>query len=383
MAIHTRKLKDGRTAYDVQLRRPDGTKYGRTFHVKKQAKDWEATERTARVNDQWVDPNAGRITVGAYSKEWLAHRKLAPKTRETYDSQLKHILPTFGDTALNAMTRREVRAWHRKVSVEVSELQAAKCYRLLMAMLNTAEEDDLIGKNRCRLKGAAQEHSEERPLIPLSTALALVEAMEPRYRALVVIAMSCGLRMGELMGLTRGDVDLLHRQVIVNKQKQELAKVGITVRAPKTDAGVRRPEFPKLVAPAIEAHLDEYVGIAPESPLFTGPRGGHRRASVYKAWHKALAVVGLPDDVKPHDLRHLANTLAAKTPGITVKDLMARMGHKSEAAALRYLHATNEADAAMASGIDEAMREASEARQTEADEAESNSHPTERCLMNA
>ena len=156
--------------------------------------------------------------------------------------------------------------------------------------------------------------------------------------------------MGELMGLTRADVDLLHRRVIVTKQEQELSKAGITVRAPKTEAGVRRPEFPKLVLPVIEAHLDEYVGQAPGSPLFTGPKGGQRRATVYRAWHKALAAVGLPDDVKPHDLRHLSNTLAAKTPGITVKDLMARMGHKSEDAAMRYLHATNDADAAMAGG---------------------------------
>ena len=115
---------------------------------------------------------------------------------------------------------------------------------------------------------------------------------------------------------------------------------------------------------------DKWVGSHPDAPLFTGPRGGQRRATVYRAWHKALAKVGLPDDVKPHDLRHLSNTLAAKTPGITVKDLMARFGHKSEEAAMRYLHATDDADAAMAGGIAAALRKAQETDEGDAPNAD-------------
>jgi integrase len=73
--------------------------------------------------------------------------------------------------------------------------------------------------------------------------------------------------------------------------------------------------------------------------------------------------------VKPHDLRHLSNTLAAKVPGITLKDLKARMGHKSDQAALRYMHATNDADAVMASGLDTAIRKAQEASGDDAADA--------------
>ena len=109
--------------------------------------------------------------------------------------------------------------------------------------------------------------------------------------------------------------------------------------------------------------------------LFPGPKGGLRRATVYKAWHKALAAVGLPDDIKPHDLRHLSNTLAAQIPGVTVKDLMARMGHKSEQAALRYLHASAEADATMAQGLDAAFRRVRDADSDDPDEASNETEP--------
>lgn len=66
--------------------------------------------------------------------------------------------------------------------------------------------------------------------------------------------------------------------------------------------------------------------------------------------------------MKPHDLRHLHNTLAAKVPGITLKDLMAQMGHKSEEAAIRYLHASDGAGLAIAAGLDSALRAADAGR---------------------
>jgi integrase len=357
MAIRSRRLRNGKTAYDVELRRPDGTKYSKTFYTKRDAQTWEAEQRTERARDRWVDPTAGRIRLREYADEWMRTRRLAPRTREVYASQLKHIVPTFGDVPLNLISRRAVRAWYADLSERVSPLQAAKCYRLLMAMLNTAAEDDLIAKNRSRLRGAASETSDERPVIPLGQALALVKTIDPPYGALLLLAASCGLRLGELLGLTRGDLDFLHRRVIVNKQRQELSS-GIEVRRPKTAAGVRDLAMPESIVPLLEAHLERHVGPAPDAPLFAGPKGGVRRASFYKAWHKALAKTGVRPDLKPHDLRHLSNTLAATVPGTTLKDLMARLGQTSPQAALRYLHRTAQADRAMAAGIDDELRQA-------------------------
>lgn len=355
MSIRSRKLRNGKIAYDVELRRPDGSKYGKTFHAKRQAELWEAREKADRSRDRWVDPAAGRLTFSEYADEWLLNRKLAPRTREIYKSQLGHILPTFGHLALNGITRRAVRAWFTRVGEEVSPLQAAKCYRLLMAILNTAADDDLIGKNRCKLKGAARENSEERPLISLQQALDIADAIEPRYRVFVLLAAGCGLRLGELLGLTRADIDLLHRRVLGTKQRQELS-TGIEVRAPKTSAGRRTVAIPKVLVPELEAHLDRFVQPLPDAPCFSGPRGGVRRATLYKAWHQALTKVGVRSDIKPHDLRHLSNTLAARVPGTSAKDLMTRMGHTSSQAALRYLHATDEADQDIADGIDAAIK---------------------------
>jgi integrase len=69
------------------------------------------------------------------------------------------------------------------------------------------------------------------------------------------------------------------------------------------------------------------------------------------AWAKARVEVGLPN-LHLHDLRHLAATLAAGT-GASTKELMHRIGHASQQAALRYQHATQERDRALADALDE------------------------------
>lgn len=369
MSIRARKLKGGKTAYDVMLRRPDGTQYQRTFHSKREAERWEAQEKADQSRNQWVDPTAGRILFRDYAEEWLRNRpRLRPRTVELYRSELKrHLLPAFGRLPINSITKREVRAWHARVSAEVSQVTAAKCYRLLAAILNTAAEDGLIPANACRIKGAAEERSPERSLPTVEEALAVTAAMVPWYRPVVPLAAFCTLRLGEIQGLTRADVDLLHRRVFVHKQVQEVSGSGITVSETKSSAGYRVVTIPTELIPLLEEHLANYGGDGPEGPLLAGPRGGRRRASFYKEFEKAKAAVGAPPKRHLHDYRHLAGTLGARIPGTTAKDLMAWMGHGSERAALRYLHASADAHRSIAFGVDEAIKVARRGDAPEAD----------------
>jgi hypothetical protein len=77
----------------------------------------------------------------------------------------------------------------------------AKAYRMLHAIMNTAVEDGLIRRNPCRIKGAGQEHSQERPVIPVSTLLRPLDEVPPRYRALILLATFANMRFGELADL--------------------------------------------------------------------------------------------------------------------------------------------------------------------------------------
>src|SRR5581483_593243 len=86
-------------------------------------------------------------------------------------------------------------------------------------------------------------------------------------------------------------------------------------------------------------------------PVGQGARGGPLRLCVWqREWSRARRSLAL-EHVHLHDLRHVAGTLAAAT-GASTKELMHRLGHASPRAALRYQHATEERDEAIADGID-------------------------------
>jgi integrase len=97
------------------------------------------------------------------------------------------------------------------------------------------------------------------------------------------------------------------------------------------------------------AHMACYSQPGLSGALFTDPEGGPvRRASLYAAFREACRKAGAPESLHVHDLRHHAATVIARMPGITTKELMTRLGHKSPRAALIYQHATRERDRAIA-----------------------------------
>jgi hypothetical protein len=115
---------------------------------------------------------------------------LRPRTVELYQGLLRrHILPTFGPVPLNRITSAWVRTWFADLRHRgVGESTRAKAYRLLRGILATAVDDDLLGRNPCRLRRAGAEHPAERRPPTLAEVDAVAAAIEPRFRALVLLA---------------------------------------------------------------------------------------------------------------------------------------------------------------------------------------------------
>jgi integrase len=145
----------------------------------------------------------------------------------------------------------------------------------------------------------------------------------------------------------------------VRVQAQQLIGAGRLVTSPKSDAGTRKVALPQLVTDALGHHLDSYAQPGAEGVLFTGPKGGPiTRQRLSAMWGAACDAVEAPPGVRIHDLRHHAATVTARMPGITTKELMARIGHSSPRAALIYQHATDERDRAIAFYLDQALKQA-------------------------
>ncbi|PLS76670.1 MAG: site-specific integrase [Actinobacteria bacterium] len=279
--------------------------------------------------------------------------------RELYQGYLdNHILPTLGAATLGELSPAMVRHWHSNLLARgVGRSTVAKCYRLLRAVLNTAVEDRHIVVNPCAIKGAGVEPAEERAIPTISQVFALAGAVDSRYRAMVLLAAFCGLRKGELLGLRRMDIDLLHRTIEVRVQRQESKTGEQLIGPPKTAAGRRTLALPEEVLPALDEHLATWSGSGREGLVFVGEHGRGVRSGVWqREWERARRSVGVPE-LHFHDLRHVAGTLAATT-GAGTKEIMRRLGHATQDAALRYQHATDERDRELATGIDRLIRAA-------------------------
>jgi integrase len=369
MSIDRRETKRG-TVYDVRLRSPEGRAYKRTFRTRKEAVDFEASELNRRARGEWVDLRAGRVLLTDFAERWLANRPgLRLRTRELYGGILrKHIAPRLGAVQVGQLRVSDVRDWYSGLLGDgVGPVTAAKAYRLLRAMLNTAVEDGMIIKNPCSIRSAGVERSPERPTASIAQVEALADAVPGRYRAMVLLAAFCGLRLGELLALRRDRIDLERQVVIVTDSLLELSNGLIELGPPKTEASVRSVSLPPHLVPIIAEHLEQFVSGDPAAIVFPGAKGGWMRRSQWnKYWLKAAAEVGTPG-LRFHDMRHTGNTLAAST-GASTRELMKRLGQSSPKAALRYQHATEDRDREIATALSElAARNGCGTERTQAD----------------
>jgi integrase len=204
---------------------------------------------------------------------------------------------------------------------------AAKAYRLLRAVLTTAMADD----------GRAD------------------FGQDGRFRAMVLLTTFASLRWGEVTALTRSDLDLNAGTLRVRAAFTQRRSNGsaVVLGPPKSRAGRSIVGVPRAVIPALQEHLAKFVGPEPGALVFCGASGAPlRRSNFGKAsgWPHAVRSIEA-EGLHFHDLRHSGNTFAA-AGGAGIKDLMARMGHDSERAALIYQHQARGADKIITDNID-------------------------------
>lgn len=319
------------------------------------------------------------VTFGPYTERWIEERpNLRPRTVDLYRWLYRRYLqPAFAGVQLADIDPAMVRRWRHDLLANrhangctarcdrpdhrgVSMTMVAKTYRLLRAILMTAvEHDELIKRNPCRITGAGNEPTSERPVLSLDQVYALADQMPARLRMLVIVATFASLRFGEVTALERRDIDLTKGTVRVRQAFTEVKGRGMVLGPPKSRAGKRTVSIPAAILDDLAAHLDDCTGRSRDALVFTGPKGAPIRRGNFNPlvdWSKAVATIGAKG-LHFHDLRHTGNMLAAESAP-TTRDLMARMGHDSMNAAIIYQHATARADRAIAAAMDAEVRSA-------------------------
>ena len=257
--VYPRKNKVGKViGYRGSYFAPDGK---RRFVSAKRKGDAERALRAAMADaDRGLVFDAGNQTVGEYMMHWLeafARGDLAPRTYHNYKSQIReHIVPAFGTTKLSKLDTANLQALYAmKLRDGLKPSSVKHIHAVLHRAMSKAVELRLISHNPAASADPPKIRQEEiTPLDAEQARVFLDAAHEEKFEALYALSLTCGLRMGEALGLKWSDIDLNAGTLRVNRQLQRMREGGGLVFSEPKNASHRTIDLPQRAVKALQSH---------------------------------------------------------------------------------------------------------------------------------
>lgn len=339
--------------YQVDWTDPNGKRRRKRFNTKKEAEDFESTNRQSRRGGSYVDPKLSqKMTVRALYREWFKRveevgasgkRPASAKTLDNYRRQYEnYIEPRWGDTPLSGVTYDGTSDWvttlkgrggtaagaatRREVALTFGRLMGYAVKRRYLAE-NPAK--DAVGQ-----ADYVPEKRRTRDHVYLTMPeLLAVASHAGDYELMLLLAGVSGLRWGEITALEVGDVTLGERpQLAVTKAFSEVK--GQLILGSTKGGEERVVPVPRLIADRLAPFIE---GRPKHDRVFQSVRGTVLRNGLFAKRHyrpavEAAAAASTRAEAFPrptfHSLRHTAVSLAIKS-GANVKVVQRIAGHAS------------------------------------------------------
>jgi integrase len=290
--LTTRTTGSGAKRYRVEFRlggREAPILYAGSFKTLREANDrkrWVSGEIAARRVPDLRFAAETTVTVRQLANRWKASRvDVSAGTMQTYDVALGRLLPRFGDLTVDKLDAQTV-------ADLVAELHAAglkkqtirKTVSVLAMVLDHARVQPNPARDKLTVKMPREERRELHP--PTAEHVeAVVRLLPTRYRLPALVLEASGMRIGELEGLTWGDVD---------EPRQRLRVSGAVSKTGRA----RWVPVPDVLFQAVTALVAREDRVS-ERPVFQGFGGDRFRTAI----QRACTASGVPS-FSPHDLRH-------------------------------------------------------------------------------
>ncbi len=335
-----------------------GKQIQKSIYGKTQAEVRKKITEATRKIDQGAFVDKDKIRLSSWLDEWIetyCKNTIKPSTMDIYRSTIKnHINPALGSLQLQQITGLHIQKFYNKL---LSDGLSAKTIKNISAVLHKsldiALKQDYIFYNPCNnAELPKQTRKEIKPLAREEIPRFLDAIQESEYKNAYMLCLFAGLREGECLGLSWDQIDFKNKTITISQQLQRSKETGLYYIANSTKSGKSR----SIVVPdlAIRCLNDEKteqmkrklkagaIWNNPHNLVFTDAAGGFLSfSSFYKRFKAAAAAIGRPD-LRPHDLRHTAATVAIAS-GSDIKSVQAMLGHATAAFTLDvYAHASNE-----------------------------------------
>ena len=291
-------------------------------------------------------------------------RDLQPQIKKsTYANKVqiidKHIRPYFKELSVSEITSTHILQWQNELLIKrdadgkgYSPAFLRTINNQITAIFNHAVNYYDLPKNPCKaFKKIGKNSNREMLFWTKEEYLKFSEAIQDKpisYYAFQVLYWT-GIRCGELLALTRKDIDLEKRTLRVNKTYQVINGEEM-VTSPKTEKSNRMVDLPKFLCDELEAYFDSLYGLENDSRIFP--------VSKYYLHHemeRGTKKAGVKK-IRIHDLRHSSCALLIHL-GYSPVQIAERLGHESSVITERYSHLYPSVQKEMANRLDDAFNE--------------------------
>jgi integrase len=304
-----------------------------------------------------------KLTVGRQLEDWLADRrgKVRPSTWISYESHVRIHLAGLARIPLTRLRPADVRRLVRERELAgCAPRTIAYSLTILRMGIRQAVADGLIPRNAATGIAGPRVGRAELRILTVGQARAMLEsAGDDTHGRLWTVLVGTGARLGEMLGLRRGDVDLERGTITIvgslrpiDRRIRAEGEARLQLTDPKTAQGRRTIAVPLFVQAALRAELEEPRPRNLAGLVFTTPRGtALDPRNVSRRWEAFRAEYGL-GAIRIHDLRHTAASLILANGG-TLHDVMKLLGHANIAeTANTYGHLVEERSRELAAGMD-------------------------------
>lgn len=336
-----RKHGDGSLSYDKTRKRwqvaffdSTGKRHYKRFADKKAAQAY-LTEQLNDINHgTFVAPSD--MTVGQWIIEWISTYKKNTVKQTTYDYYvfLCDYISAIAKIKLQDLQSFTVQKFYDDlIAVGLSKATTYKVHAMLKSAYKKAytlgliQKDIMLAVSAPKVDKKTIEIFNRAEINTILNTTQQIDAFKPRY-PIVLIAVTTGMRLGEILGLRWCDIDLVKNEIHVRHTLSKSVRTGLSLTSPKTRAGVRKISIPLEVSDVLRDKKKDVqsMDIREETFIFTTRRGTLvNMRTLEKSWERILHAAGVPYR-KFHALRHThATTLLAE--GVPIVEVSRRLGH--------------------------------------------------------
>ena len=335
------KRADGRYSTHITTgTKPDGSPIRKTIYAKTmRGLEERAAELRMHVGKGTV-VQGDDTTVAEWSSQWLHTYKsgVSQRTRTVYNVIInKHIVPNIGHIRLKDIKPFHLQGLINDMTSAGLTRTVTQASQTLKQIFGRAVENYMIARNPADTIQAPKMQKPKKRALDATERIAYESAaLNPKEKAFLYVLLYAGLRRGEAIALTWGDINFDAKTISVSKTWTSDGNKTTVKPSPKSKAGNRIIPMPDALLNTLQAHAQPHQN----AQVFMSAKGTLMSEMAYRRFWEGIkktlnASLGgnaenwlLPYDITPHIFRHTYATMLFYS-GVDVKTAQYLMGHSS------------------------------------------------------